>query len=116
MWELQEMTCSFFAAAGMPTPISDPGTTRGYVHGLGHGVGFEIHEYPSFAESAGAEGLLERGDVFTLEPGLYDKEAGFGVRLEDLYLATGEGIENLTPLPYDLDPRHWPNSSVFAAD
>ena len=70
-------------------------------------MGFEIHEYPSFAETAGTEGLLECGDVFTLEPGLYDKEAGFGVRLEDLYLATAQGVENLTPLPYDLDPQRW---------
>ena len=107
MWDLQEMTCELFAKSGMPTPISDPGTTRGYVHGLGHGVGCEIHEYPSFAQNAGAEGILEPGDVFTLEPGLYDKEAGYGVRLEDLCLATEDGIENLTPLQYDLDPRSW---------
>jgi Xaa-Pro aminopeptidase len=107
LWELQEKTCGFFADGGYPTPISAPGTTRGYVHGLGHGVGFEIHEYPSFAQGASEEGVLEPGDVFALEPGLYDQAAGYGIRLEDLCLATDAGIENLTPLPYDLDPRSW---------
>ncbi len=106
-WALQEAVCGHFDEAGYPTPITDRGTTRGYVHGLGHGVGFEVHEYPSFKEEAGEEGLLEAGDVITLEPGLYDPEAGWAVRLEDLY-AVGEGsLENLTPLPYDLDPRAW---------
>jgi Xaa-Pro aminopeptidase len=106
-WSLQEAACARFAERGWPTPITQPGTTRGYVHGLGHGVGFELHEYPSFRRHAGAEGTLGVGDVFTLEPGLYDPEAGFGVRLEDLVVLGGQGPENLTPLPYELDPRAW---------
>lgn len=106
-WSLQESVCEHFAAAGYPTPITDPGTTSGYVHGLGHGVGFELHELPSFKEEAGDTGLLEAGDVITLEPGLYDQAAGYAVRLEDLYTVTETGVECLTPLPYDLDPRAW---------
>ena len=106
-WALQEAVCAHFSAAGYPTPITDRGTTRGYVHGLGHGVGFECHEYPSFAEQAGEEGRLEVGDVVTLEPGLYDEEARFAVRLEDLFAVGEDGLENLTPLPYALDPRAW---------
>jgi Xaa-Pro aminopeptidase len=106
-WAMQEAACARLAAQGWPTPITQPGTTRGYVHGLGHGVGFDLHEYPSFRRHAGAEGVLGVGDVFTLEPGLYDPEAGFGVRLEDLVVLGGEGPENLTPLPYALDPRAW---------
>ena len=106
-WALQESVCQRLAEAGYPTPITDRGTTRGYVHGLGHGVGFEVHEYPSFKEEAGEEGVLEAGDVITLEPGLYDPEAGWGVRLEDLYAVGDDGLENLTSLPYDLDPRAW---------
>jgi len=106
-WDLQESACARLATHGWPTPISDPGTTRGYVHGLGHGVGFELHEYPSFRRHAGAEGTLGVGDVFTLEPGLYDPEAAFGVRLEDLVTLGAEGPVNLTPLPYELDPRAW---------
>lgn len=106
-WTLQEAACARFSERGWPTPISQPGTSRGYVHGLGHGVGFDLHEYPSFRRHAGAEGTLGVGDVFTLEPGLYDPEAGFGVRLEDLVTLGADGPENLTPLPYDLDPRAW---------
>ena len=106
-WSLQESVCQRLDEAGYPTPITDRGTTSGYVHGLGHGVGFEVHEYPSFKEEAGDEGLLEVGDVITLEPGLYDPDAGWGVRLEDTYAVGARGLENLTPLPYDLDPRAW---------
>lgn len=108
-WDLQEAGCRAFEAAGWPTLLSSPETTTGYVHGLGHGVGYELHEQPSFREAAGPEGVLAEGDVFTLEPGLYDPSAGWGVRLEDLVaLGPGGALEVLTPLPYDLDPRAWP--------
>jgi Xaa-Pro aminopeptidase len=106
-WEVQEAVCARFEAAGYPTPISEPCTTRGYVHNLGHGVGFDIHELPTFKKASGAEGVLRAGDVFTLEPGLYDPEARWAVRLEDLHHLTEDGLEVLTPLPYDLDPRAW---------
>ncbi len=111
-WELQRQVCEFFESAGHPTPLSSPGTTVGYVHGLGHGVGFDIHEYPSFRRQAGEVGLLAEGDLLTLEPGLYYPDGiagsdGFGVRLEDLVAITSTGPENLTPLPYELDPQNW---------
>ena len=107
---LQELACDAFEAAGYATVRSAPETRTGYVHGLGHGVGFELHEYPSFREAAGEEGELEVGDLLTLEPGLYDPEAGYGVRLEDLcYLGEG-GLVNLTPLPYSWDPSAWTES------
>lgn len=106
-WDLQEEVCQIFDAEGFPTPISLPGTTRGYVHNLGHGVGFDLHEQPVFRKISGAEGVLREGDVFTLEPGLYDPAEGYGVRLEDLVYLGPEGLENLTPLPYSLDPRAW---------
>lgn len=106
-WDLQQAACARLGAGGYPTPLSHPGTTVGYVHGLGHGVGYELHEYPSFRKQAGREGVLREGDVFTLEPGLYDPAGGWAVRLEDLCaLATG-GLEVLTPLPYELDPAAW---------
>ena len=106
-WSLQEAVCERLGEAGFPTPISHHGTTRGYVHGLGHGVGFECHEHPSFKEAAGDEGWLETGDVLTLEPGLYDEDAGYGVRIEDTYVVRDDDVESLTPLPFDLDPRAW---------
>ncbi len=105
--ELHTATCERFEEAGYPTPRSAPASTRGYVHGLGHGVGFDLHEYPTFRPDQGAAGELTTGDVFTLEPGLYDPEAGWGVRVEDLCHLGLDGLENLTPLPYELDPQAW---------
>lgn len=108
-WDLQVTVCEAFAALGYPTPLSNPGTLEGYVHGLGHGVGFELHELPSFKRHAQGGGLLAAGDMLTLEPGLYDPDpvSGFGVRLEDLVYLDVAGAENLTPLPEDMDPRSW---------
>jgi Xaa-Pro aminopeptidase len=106
-WDLQEAVCATFERLGYATPISHPGTISGYVHNLGHGVGFELHEQPIFRKSCGAEGVLAIGDVFTLEPGLYDPEAGYGLRLEDLFHLAPSGLEVLTPLPHDLDPRSY---------
>ena len=72
----------------------------GFYHGLGHGVGLEVHERRA---SAAAASELVAGDVVTLEPGLYRSGYG-GVRLEDLVLVTEDGCENLTDFPYDLQP------------
>jgi Xaa-Pro aminopeptidase len=106
---IQEEVCRHFESLGHRTLLRDPGTTCGYVHGLGHGVGFEVHELPHFrAAGRDGDGTIERGDVFTLEPGLYDPDGGWAVRLEDLCHLGARGLENLTPLPYDLDPRAWP--------
>lgn len=112
-WQLQEETCEILGRAGFPTPSCDPAATvfeRGYVHLLGHGVGLALHEQPSFGRNAEEEGLLEVGDVLTLEPGLYEpgqgvEEPGWAVRLEDLVALTPDGPEVLTPWPLDLDPR-----------
>ncbi len=107
-FDLQSRTCDLLEAEGYATARSHPGTTRGYVHGLGHGVGLELHELPSFRSRPGRTGQLHEGDVFTLEPGLYDPDAGWGVRLEDLCTLGSSGLEVLTPLPYELDPSAWP--------
>lgn len=105
---LQAAVCDRFEAAGVPTLRSDPTTRKGYVHGLGHGVGYELHELPAFRLGLEDEGArLAVGDVFTLEPGLYDPTLGWAVRLEDLCLLREDGLEVLTPLPYALDPRDW---------
>jgi Xaa-Pro aminopeptidase len=106
-WDLQEAVCLTFEQAGYATALRQPGTTTGYVHNLGHGTGHELHELPIFRKVSGAEGVLAEGDVFTLEPGLYDPAAGYGVRLEDLCYLGPDGLEVLTPLPYDLDPCRW---------
>jgi Xaa-Pro aminopeptidase len=97
-------TCEIFEAAGEPTQrTKQPGQTLadGFFHGLGHGVGLEVHEEPGLGIAA--QNALRAGDVVTVEPGLYRKGYG-GVRLEDLILVTGGAAENLTQYPYDLTP------------
>jgi Xaa-Pro aminopeptidase len=95
--------CELFQEAGQPTQLSKkPGEVldSGFYHGLGHGVGLEVHEQPWLGR---APGSLVAGDVVTLEPGLYRHGYG-GCRLEDLALVTEDGCENLTDFPYDLEP------------
>jgi Xaa-Pro aminopeptidase len=102
--DIYMLVCEHFEAAGQPTVISKkPGQVLedGFFHGLGHGVGLEVHEQPSLGRGGTAK--LMPGDVVTLEPGLYRQGFG-GCRLEDLVLVTEGGPENLTDFPYDLTP------------
>jgi Xaa-Pro aminopeptidase len=109
-WDLQRAACGLFAERGYTTLLDDPEATRGYVHGLGHGVGLELHEDPSFRARAEERGIFIAGDVVTVEPGLYDPGAeGHGVRIEDLLVVETEGAEVLTEWPRGLDPRAWRN-------
>ncbi len=66
-------------------------------HGLGHGVGMDIHEAPSLSPKS--EYVLRGGEVVTVEPGIY-LEGKFGIRIEDIVVA-GKG-ENLTSSPKEL--------------
>jgi Xaa-Pro dipeptidase len=64
-------------------------------HGLGHGLGLDVHEYPFIRNRSEGSRKLEPGMVFTLEPGLYDPVHG-GCRLENDILITEAGSEVLT--------------------
>jgi len=70
-----------------------------FKHGLGHGVGTVIHEWPNFKPKS--TDVLPVGCVMTVEPGLYLKGFG-GVRIEDMVLITDKGCKNLTKVPKDL--------------
>jgi Xaa-Pro dipeptidase len=65
------------------------------VHGLGHGIGLDVHEYPFIRNRPHDVWELKPGMVFTLEPGLYDPIHG-GCRLENDFLITEAGNEMLT--------------------
>jgi Xaa-Pro aminopeptidase len=97
-------TCEIFESAGEQTPrTKTPGEplVDGFFHGLGNGVGLEVHEEPGLGLTSDQQ--LVPGDVITIEPGLYRTGYG-GVRLEDIVLVTESGAENLTQYPYDLEP------------
>ena len=101
--ELYTIACELFEQHGYPTQLSKrPGEvlSNGFFHGLGHGVGLEVHEQPWIGRGPSE---LVAGDVIAVEPGLYRQGYG-GCRLEDLVLVTGDGAELLTDFPYDLTP------------
>jgi Xaa-Pro aminopeptidase len=102
--DYQVLTCELFEARGHPTVKSNPQTQEGYVHGLGHGVGLNIHEYPRFSLTAGSDSdRLSPGSIVTVEPGLYYPERGLGVRLEDTIWVRPDGkMEILAEFPLDL--------------
>ncbi len=80
---LQRAVNDYFYEEGHRTTRSHPGTTEGYVHSLGHGVGLSIHEHPRLAETASPEERVRAGMVLTIEPGLYYPEDAYGIRVED---------------------------------
>jgi Xaa-Pro aminopeptidase len=79
--------------------ITAAGHGEHFGHGLGHGVGAEVHEGPRLSQRS--EATLETGQVVTVEPGVYVPGA-IGVRIEDLAIVTDDGAEVLTSLPKDL--------------
>jgi Xaa-Pro aminopeptidase len=63
---------------------------RSVAHGLGHYVGLAVHDSGTYREK------FAPGMVITIEPGWYDKDAGYGIRIEDIYLLTEDGFERLS--------------------
>jgi Xaa-Pro aminopeptidase len=100
--QVWEAACDAIEEGGYRTERSVPkgeSLDEDFFHGLGHGVGLEVHEAPSMG-LAGDD--LIAGDVVTIEPGVYRKGFG-GVRLEDLAVVRDDGAEVLTDFPYDME-------------
>ena len=79
--------------------ISDAGYGEFFTHRIGHGLGIDVHEFPSM--NATNQLLLQKGMAFTIEPGIYVPDVG-GVRIEDDLLITADGVEVLTNYPKEL--------------
>jgi Xaa-Pro aminopeptidase len=79
--------------------IGDAGHAEHFGHGLGHGVGLEIHEAPRLSQRS--DSVLASGNVVTVEPGVY-LPGQFGVRIEDLVVVTDTACNILTSVPKEL--------------
>ncbi|HEU4705875.1 MAG TPA: Xaa-Pro peptidase family protein [Solirubrobacterales bacterium] len=79
--------------------IDAAGHGQRFGHGLGHGVGLEVHEAPRL--SLRSDDVLAAGEVVTVEPGVY-LPGQLGVRIEDLVVVTEDGLRNFSSLPKDL--------------
>lgn len=71
-----------------------------FSHGLGHGLGLQVHEWPRVSRTSDAE--LPNGACVTIEPGVYLPEENVGVRIEDIIVLRSDGSENLTRAPKEL--------------
>ena len=90
--KIQQELRDWFLTQGYPTKIHK-GRWQGFFHGVGHGLGLEIHESPRFAMSS-----LPKGTVITIEPGLYVPGIG-GVRIEDVFQIQKGSCRRLTRFP-----------------
>lgn len=79
--------------------VTEAGYGDHFIHRTGHGIGLEVHEHPYIV--SGNETGVESGMCFSIEPGIY-LEGAFGVRIEDIVVSTGEGVDCLNDSPRDL--------------
>ena len=93
--DLQQEVSELFKEKGYPAEIRD-GRWVGFFHGLGHGLGLEIHEQPRIAKTD-----FKPGQVLTVEPGLYVPGIG-GARIEDDGVVTESAFEVLSRFPKQL--------------
>lgn len=82
--------------------IEGAGLGEAFVHGLGHGVGLDVHERPGVRRTS--DETLAAGMIITIEPGIYIEGLG-GVRIEDLLLVTDDGARVLSGAPIPTLPR-----------
>ncbi len=87
------------ADASARSLIEDAGHGDHFGHGLGHGVGLEVHELPRLSRESTE--TVEAGNVTSVEPGIYLPGRG-GIRIEDLVVVRADGVEVLTSFPKEL--------------
>jgi Xaa-Pro aminopeptidase len=80
--------------------IEKAGLGQYFSHGLGHGIGLQVHEWPRISRTVDHE--LPVGACVTIEPGVYVPDKGYGVRIEDIVALQENGSENLTSTPKEL--------------
>ncbi len=102
--EVMNLACKIFEKRGHETlrkAILQSNLKNGFIHSLGHGVGWTLSDKPSI--SLFGSDKIKRGNVLTVEPGLYYKEVG-GVRLEDVIAVKGKRIFKLSKLeiPFEV--------------
>jgi Xaa-Pro aminopeptidase len=98
--EVYDVCCDVLEKLGYETTRNGKKISRGMTHGLGHGVGLQIHENPRMNEVY--KSSLGEKVVVTVEPGLYNPQIG-GVRLEDIIEVTKNGYSNLTKMETILE-------------
>lgn len=103
--KIYNRVAEFFTLRGYPTSNTKQRPTEGFIHGVGHGVGIDIHEPPRIDATYC---ILEERNVVTVEPGLYystprEKIPVGGIRIEDMVVVTKDGCRNLTKFPKNLD-------------
>jgi len=98
--DMFNLCCDVLEKAGYETTRGGKQIEKGFTHGLGHGVGLEVHEPPRMNEVF--KFPLKEHTVVTVEPGLYDPKIG-GVRIEDIVELTNDGCRNLTKMGIQLE-------------
>jgi Xaa-Pro aminopeptidase len=98
--DMQNLCCDLLEKAGYQTMRGGKQISKGYIHGLGHGLGLDVHEGPSMSEFY--KYALEEHNVVSVEPGLYDPEIG-GMRIEDIVEVTSKGCNDLTKMDIFLE-------------
>ena len=98
----QDRCCAILKSRGHKTIDEQWPLDEGYNHSLGHGLGLDVHEPLAFSSFADRGDVLEPGNVFALEPGLYYPSRGVGVRVEDTIVCDADGrFRSITPF------GHW---------
>ncbi|MCS7126073.1 MAG: Xaa-Pro peptidase family protein [Aigarchaeota archaeon] len=100
---VEENTKSWILAASLDEAarriISAKGYGEFFVHGLGHGIGIEVHEPPKINQVS--QEIIQENNVITIEPGIYIPKK-FGIRIEDTLVVGRDGVSKLTSSPYDF--------------